>query len=204
MRRQPMGPGGHCSSSPGVGPNPCCTDWACVDGSRGPAIGPKYVHEPNQLLTMFPPSRSKAPLQKLRIYNSSSSSRWIAYLSDGDLRFSYQGFVSVMHLRPTRFHPVQRIGPRRCTGSFQIMKLTQELACIPELRVAVNSSGPLEVRTVCLDAGCRLSCHKSLHVDRQRHKRSSCPRALKLSRRPQPLPSLPSKGTNVRRLVPYA
>lgn len=41
QRRQPMGPGGHCSSSQGVGTNPCCTDWVCVDGARGQAIGPK-------------------------------------------------------------------------------------------------------------------------------------------------------------------
>lgn len=57
------------------GPIRVVTDWACVDGARGQTIGPKYVHEPNQLLRRFPLSRSKALLGQLRIYNISSS-RW--------------------------------------------------------------------------------------------------------------------------------
>ena len=48
-----------------VGPDPCCTDWVCVDGDRGQTIGPKYVHGPNQLLCVFPQSQSTPPVSSL-------------------------------------------------------------------------------------------------------------------------------------------
>lgn len=134
------------------GPIRAVTDWACVDGTRGQTIGPKYVHEPNQLLRRFPLSRSKPPLEQLRISNISSS-RWSSPTCQMETsEFRIRGLFCDALSGPPGFTRCSASDPEDAIGTSQIVKLTQELACIPEAAgPAVTANSPaIEVRTMCV------------------------------------------------------